>query len=211
MKQITTHTTNNKQQMTTSTKYAYIALALTMYPVYTTANPMLSINVYESPPTRWITNGVLVVGVTDGECSITTSIKHETKWGAGDTFNLYKAVNILKYMHIHGFNNILDPSLIADSSPFNGGYIEASLEYYYGNCKILVKNETDITEEEYITSYAIVSKSAEKYFYNSVEAIDLNNNNNDRHDDTTILIIIGIICSVFIFCFTGCCIYHNKH
>ena len=200
--------------MTTSTKYAYIALALTMYPVYTTANPMLSINVYESPPTRWITNGVLVVGVTDGECSIATSIKHETKWGAGNTFNLYTAVNILKYMHTHGFNNIPDPFTeygIRVPNVEIRQYIEASLEYYYGNCKILVKNETDITEEEYITSYAIVSKSAEKYFYNSVEAIDLNNNNNNDDDDTTMLIIISIICSSLLFCFVGCCIFHNKH
>lgn len=196
--------------MTTSTKYAYIALALTMYPVYTTANPMLSINVYESPPTRWITNGVLVVGVTDGECSIATSIKHETKWGAGNTFNLYTAVNILKYMHTHGFNNVPDP-FTEYGMATNAILIEASLEYYYGNCKILVKNETDITEEEYITSYAIVSKSAEKYFYNSVEAIDLNNNNNNDDDDTTMLIIISITCSSLLFCFVGCCIFHNKH
>ena len=100
-----------------------------MYPVYTTANPMLSINVHESPPTRWITNGVLVVGVTDGECSIATSIKHETKWGAGNTFNLYTAVNILKYMHTHGFNNVPDP-FTEYGMATTGHLIEASLEYY---------------------------------------------------------------------------------
>ena len=196
--------------ISTSTRtYAYVALALTMHPVYTTANPMLSIGMYESPPTRWITDGVLVVGVTDGECSITTSIKHETKWGAGNTFNLYTAVNILKYMHTRGFNNIPDPFTLTTDP--NSHLIEASLEYYYGNCKILVKNETDITEEEYTTSYAIVSKSAEKYFYNSVEAIDLNNNNNEDDDNTVMLIIISITCSVFVICFVGCCIFHNKH
>ena len=165
------------------------------------SNPILSISKYESPPTRWITNGVLIVGVTDGECITETKIKHQTKWGAGNTFTIYKAPDILKnlnkqfYTTIHAPYNTLDSEL--------GETIEASLEFYYGNCKILVKNESDITDDEYFNSYTELTNCANKHLYNSAESLDndnkkKNNNNGLGNENIFIGIIFGSILGGFI-------------
>ena len=180
------------------------------------SNPILSISKYESPPTRWITNGVLIVGVTDGECITETKIKQQSKWGAGNTFTIYKGPDILKNLNKQFYTTIHAPYSTLDSGDET---IEASLEFYYGNCKILVKNESDITEHEYFNSYTELTNCANKHFYNSVELLDSDNKrkkNNDKITSELMAIISGsiiggfiILICLYVFIITYC--YNNNN
>lgn len=173
------------------------------------SNPILSISKYESPPTRWLTNGVLIVGVTDGECITETKIKQQSKWGAGNTFTIYKAPDILKNLNKQFYTTVRAPYSTLDSGDET---IEASLEFYYGNCKILVKNESDITDHEYFKAYTELSNCAYKYFYNSAESLDSDNkkkNSNDKITSELIGIIFGSIIGACILVFCSFIIYLN--
>lgn len=174
--------------------------------------PILSISKYESPPTRWITNGVLIVGVTDGECKTETKIKQQSKWGAGNTFTIYKAPDILKNLNKQFYTTVHAPYFTLDSGDET---IEASLEFYYGNCKILVKNESDITDHEYFNSYTELANCANKHLYNSVESLDNDNkkkNNNHELSSEFIAIIFGsilggsiVLICLYLFISAYCC------
>ena len=65
--------------------------------------------------------------------------------------------------------------------------------FYYGNCKILMINESNINEKEYIESYSKVNECAIKYLYKCVDTANNNNNNNSKKNDSLSLEIIGII------------------
>jgi hypothetical protein len=176
------------------------------------SNPILSISKYESPPTRWITNGVLIVGVTDGECITETKIKQQSKWGAGNTFTIYKAPDILKNLNKQFYTTVHAPYSTLDSGDET---IEASLEFYYGNCKILVKNESDITDHEYFNSYTELANCANKHLYNSAESLDNDNkkkNNNHELSSEFIAIIFGsilggsiVLICLYLFISAYCC------
>ncbi len=182
------------------------------------SNPILSISKYESPPTRWITNGVLIVGVTDGECNTETKIKQQSKWAAGNTFTIYKAPDILKNLNKQFYTTVWAPYSTLDSGDET---IEASLEFYYGNCKILVKNESNITDHEYFKSYTELSNCAYKYFYNSAELLDNDNkkkNNNDKLTSELMGIIFGsiiggsiVLICLYLFISTYCCNNNNNN
>lgn len=181
----------------------YVIYSLLVTKIYSI--PEISIYKYESPPTRWLTNGIILVGVTDGECSITTSIERETKWGAGKTVNNYKAVEILKNLQNNGFDNINSPY---GDYGFNNEVITVSLAFHYGNCKILIKNETDnteFTEEEYIGSYFIISENAKKNLYTSTEITYRNKSNKKRDEFMELIAVISVI-SIILFIILCCCI-----
>ncbi len=185
--------------------------------IITTAysNPILSISKYESPPTRWITNGVLIVGVTDSECITETKIKQQSKWAAGNTFTIYKAPDILKSLNKQFYTTIHAPYSTLDSGDET---IEASLEFYYGNCKILVKNESDITDHEYFNSYTELANCANKHFYNSVESLDSDNKKKSNNDELTSelmgiifgSIVGGFIVIICLYLFISYYCYNNK-
>lgn len=171
--------------------FSLIFIIATVY-----SNHILSISKYESPPTRWITNGVLIVGVTDGKCRTETSFKHINKWTRAypKTEDIYKASDILKNLNKQFYTTINAPYYTLDSG---NETIEASLEFYYGNCKILVKNQSNIKEYEYYNSYAELANCASKHFYKSVYSLDSYNQNNKMSS-----LLINIICGSLI----GTCI-----
>jgi len=179
-------------------KYVLYSLIITK----TYSIPEISIYKYESPPTRWMTNGIIIVGVTDGECSISTSVERGSKWAAGKTVNNYKAVDILKNLHNHGFDNINTPYF---TYGFDNEVIVSSLAFHYGNCKIVIKNETynkEITNEEYTESYSIISVNAKKNLYISTEIIYKTHSNKktDKNDELYSLITISIILFIIACC-----------
>ena len=156
----------------------------------------ISISKYESPPTRWMTDGITIVGVTDGMCNIETSVRKESKWGAGITTAVYKANNIVSSLQNSNFKVISNP-YYQYGEPINGDInpdsINAKIMFYYGDCKIVMKNESNINEKEYLESYSIVNNCANKFLYNSVESLDSDNkkNDNDKVTSEFVGIIIG--------------------
>jgi len=159
------------------------------------SNPILSISKYESPPTRWITNGVLIVGITDGKCTTETKFTYHNKWSKAypKTEDVYKAYYILKSLNEQFYTTIHAPYYTLGRSD---EFIEASLEFYYGNCKILVKNQSNIKEHEYYNSYSQLSNCAHKYFYNNAEILDISDKKINNNKTTPI--VTNIIYSAFI-------------
>ena len=99
-----------------------------------------------STPIRWFTNGHIIVGVTDDPiCSEATKL----------------IIDLDKHLYTSPIYN----------NPCNeeGEYgFFASLEFYQDNCKILVKNETDITDDDYIRSYKELSSISTTHYYTPV-------------------------------------------
>ena len=172
-------------------------------------NPILSISKYESPPTRWITNGILIVGVTDGKCTTETNFKYHNKWSKAypKTEDVYKAYHILKSLNEEFYTTIHAPYYTLGR---NDEFIEASLEFYYGNCKILVKNQSNIKEHEYYNSYSQLSNCAHKYFYNNAKSLDSTDkkiNNNEMSSIASNIIYSALIGASIVTMFSYWFIY----
>ncbi len=185
--------------------YTCIAFA-----AFVSSNPIVSIYKYESPPTRWMTDGITIVGVTDGLCNIETNIKQQNGHLAGVTSSVYKANNIIYNLQNNNFKIITNPYYVYGEMEGISGEpvsINAKIMFYYGNCKILMKNRTDISEQEYSTSYSIISSCANQHLYNSVELLDSFNKKEKVKLSTleyVIIILVSIIVVVVILSLLLC-------
>lgn len=183
--------------------YTCIAFA-----TFVSSNPIVSIYKYESPPTRWMTDGITIVGVTDGLCNIETNVKQQSKWAAGVTSSVYKANNIINNLQNNNFKVISNPYNVYGEMEGLGGEpysINAKIMFYYGNCKILMKNESDITEQEYSTSYSIISSCANHHLYNSVDLLDSSNNKKEKVKLSPVEYVIMFASIIGGCCFLACC------
>ena len=99
-----------------------------------------------STPILWFTNGHIIVGVTDDPIC-------------------HQATKLIIDLDKHRYTspNYNDPS---DDDEIDGVF--ASLEFYQDNCKILVKNKTDITDDDYIRSYKELSSISTAHYYTPV-------------------------------------------
>jgi hypothetical protein len=117
-----------------------------------------------STPIWWFTNGHIIVGVTDDpNCPSTKLI-----------------IDLDKHRYTSPIYNYPGVGIEADYGFF------ASLEFYKDYCKILVKNETDITDDDYIRSYKELSSISTAHYYTPVTRPPENHHhaNEDVDDDS---------------------------
>jgi len=96
-----------------------------------------------STPIWWFTNGHIIVGVTDDPIC-------------------YEATKLIIDLDKHRYTSPIYNYPGHEEDEF--GFF-ASLEFYQFNCKILVKNETDITDDDYIRSYKELSSISNAHNY----------------------------------------------
>jgi len=163
---------------------------------------MISISKYESPPTRWITNGYIMVGVTDTICNIKTDVWKQSKQAAGKTYSETKAIDILQELTVKGYNNIEDPYSYTGSNEF----IQATVMYKYYYCKVLVRNVSknrmnSFEYEEYLNE---VYSSVNNYGFNPQYSSSYPDKKKDGIDKELITVlvcasVIGLVVCVLIF------------
>lgn len=113
----------------------------------------ISISKYESPPTRWMSDGYLMVGVTDSVCRIWTEIWKESKKAAGKTYSETKAIDFVESLSDYDFYTIVNPYdyVTKGGQLYEGSeceYIEAEVMFKYYYCKVLIRNDTNCESNE---------------------------------------------------------------
>ena len=165
-------------------------------------NPQIWISRFESPATRFMTDGVQVIGVTDTVCAIKTRWKEASKKAAGITYSEVRAVDFIDSLDELGFG------------PYNPfiqnaawDFVKVRIQYTYGNCKIVGYNISSyISTTEYTTSMNNVYTAAVNNNFFAIE-----NNTVEQKTNSKLpipmwgiaLITIGcvLVCfCVFLFC-----------
>ena len=148
-----------------------------------------------------MTNGIIVVGVTDGICEINTEWKEKSKKAAGMTYSKVIANNFLLKLNEQNFVSF---------NPFNNEeFLLSEIDFTYHNCKIVKFNySNDINSEEYILTNSAIQQIAESIGFNKIDEPVKNSSSEEMSTSSIILIIffgiiiLNIICIVIFF---ACC------
>ena len=157
------------------------------------------ISQFESPPIRFLTDGMLVVGVSDGICEIETKWKESSKKAAGMTRSKVMAVDFLKQLDYYGFYAI---------NPFydDNHFIEVSLTASYHNCKVVTYNLTHMTNNDYIVSNNIVKEVSNTNGFNEYSFIDNTTRKKEPKQLTTLVLVMITLSSIlFVICIMCIC------
>lgn len=178
-----------------------IIFLLTLSPIVNGLNMFIS--KFESPPVRFVTDGVLVVGITDGICSIKTKWREASKKAAGMTYSEVVAVDFLREMDNYGFESI-DAFSVDD-------VIKVTLNADFNNCKVVKYNFTDyITDEEYIASNSVLQKVSNNNGFSQITDFVQNTSNEKKKDKLDLMTVTVSVVDIFLFiafCAVLCCKY----
>jgi hypothetical protein len=158
------------------------------------------ISKYESPPMRFVTDGVLVVGITDGICEITSKWREASKKAAGMTYSKVLAVDFLREMNNYGFE-AMNPFLAGED------FVEVTLNSNSHNCKIVEYNFTDsysnsVSSDEYIASRNFLKQASENNGFSEITEFNPSNTTHKKTDQIHFVDLLGItlgvcVCLVF--------------